>query len=307
MNLATGFIQLAAGVLAGYLLGRTGAVGKSGQAVLTTIVLTVLSPLLLFSIAATSDPGRIVDRSTLVNVTAAMAAAGFAVALAGKVARRSLGETTVIGLSAGYANTSFLGIPIATYVIGDTSVVVPILLAQLIVITPLAVVALEADAATGLGLGKVLLRVFRQPLILATILGTALATAGIGLPGWILGPITSLGAATIPVILIAFGLSLVGQRVLEPGHGRRPIVVAVLAKSLVMPGVAFLAGSLVGLSGPALAAAVIMGALPTAQSIFAYAVHYGRAVPAARDSIFLSTVLSVPIIIAVALATGLNE
>ena len=44
----------------------------------------------------------------------------------------------------------------------------------------------------------------------------------------------------------------------------------------------------------------VLAALPTAQNIFVLAMRYDRRVTLARDAIFLSTVLSVPAILAVA-------
>jgi malonate transporter len=44
----------------------------------------------------------------------------------------------------------------------------------------------------------------------------------------------------------------------------------------------------------------VLAALPTAQNIFVHATRYGRAEVLARDSIFVTTLLSVPAIAAVA-------
>jgi predicted permease len=50
----------------------------------------------------------------------------------------------------------------------------------------------------------------------------------------------------------------------------------------------------------ALLAVVLTSALPTAQNVFVYATAYDRGTRLARDSILLSTVLSVPVLTATA-------
>lgn len=49
----------------------------------------------------------------------------------------------------------------------------------------------------------------------------------------------------------------------------------------------------------------MIAALPAAQNLFTYASHYGVAERFARESILLSTLLSVPVLITVAALLGL--
>ncbi|MFI5075292.1 MAG: AEC family transporter, partial [Actinomycetales bacterium] len=51
------------------------------------------------------------------------------------------------------------------------------------------------------------------------------------------------------------------------------------------------------LRGTALFAAAVTAALPTAQNVFTYANTYRRATVLARDAVFVSTFLSVPVIL----------
>ena len=53
-------------------------------------------------------------------------------------------------------------------------------------------------------------------------------------------------------------------------------------------------------SGHALLAQTVTAALPTAQNVFVYASRYGRGVVLARDTGFVTTVLAIPLIAAVA-------
>jgi hypothetical protein len=65
--------------------------------------------------------------------------------------------------------------------------------------------------------------------------------------------------------------------------------------------VAFLCARFIfDLNGPALLAAVTLAALPSAQNTYNFASRYGSGVVLARDSVILTTVLAVPVLIAVA-------
>jgi malonate transporter len=71
-------------------------------------------------------------------------------------------------------------------------------------------------------------------------------------------------------------------------------VIAVL-KLVVQPLAAYLiARYAMGLDGLDLLAVTVVAALPTAQNVFTHAVRYDRGVLLARDSIFVTTMLSVP-------------
>ena len=56
---------------------------------------------------------------------------------------------------------------------------------------------------------------------------------------------------------------------------------------------------LLDLGDTALLAVTVLSALPTAQNIFVHATRYGRAEVLARDSVFVTTVLSVPAVVAI--------
>ena len=51
-------------------------------------------------------------------------------------------------------------------------------------------------------------------------------------------------------------------------------------------------------------AVVVMAALPTAQNIFTYSLRYDRGVYLTRDTIFVTTLASAPVILVAALVFG---
>ena len=87
--------------------------------------------------------------------------------------------------------------------------------------------------------------------------------------------------------------------------GLQPLVLLGLVDVLVLklvaqPTAAFLIGRYaVGLIGRDLLAVTVIAALPTAQNVFVFAMRYDRGVILARDTIFVATLLSVPVILAI--------
>ncbi len=102
-------------------------------------------------------------------------------------------------------------------------------------------------------------------------------------------------------MLIAYGVSLrLGPR---PGAGEPvgQITTIVTLKLIVQPLVAYLVGRFaLDLHGVDLLAVTVIAALPTAQNVFTHAVRYDRGVVLARDTIFITTLLSVPVLLLIA-------
>jgi predicted permease len=106
-------------------------------------------------------------------------------------------------------------------------------------------------------------------------------------------------------MLMAYGISLrLGPR---PGHGTSAAEIGLVTvlKLVVQPATAYVVARFVlGLDDPGVLAVTVLAALPTAQNIFVHATRYGRGEVIARDSIFATTVLSVPAVLAIAAVLG---
>lgn len=295
----SGFALIGAIVLAGWALRRWTTLPGNTEAVLGRLAYLLLAPCLLFGGMAGADPAALLSGPLLVSTGAALCCfAVFALLF-----RRRDPATRILGaLSGGYTNASYIGIPVATYVLGDATLVVPIVVLQLLILTPLALTMLDAAAAGGDSSRRaLLLRPLRNPLVLSVLLGAVVAVTGLRLPAVLADPITTIGQATVPVVLVAFGMSLSGRRVLAPGPDRLPTIVAVLLKTIGMPLAAFLLARAAGLSAGATHTVTILAALPTAQNIFLYAQRAGTGLVLVRDAIFLSTLCCLPVMLTVTL------
>lgn len=296
-----GFAIIAVVILTGYLIARFGLIGPEAHQVLSRLAFFVLSPALLFTVLAEADLHALFSRQLPVAAVSAVVPMAVFLVVALAVWRRKVPEATVGALSSGYLNANNIGIPVAAYVVGDAAASAPVILLQLIVFAPIALTVLDVTTSGRVSVGRILSQPVRNPLIIGSLLGLVVALADIELPEPVLAPFELVGAAAVPIILINFGMSLHGRRLLDAPGSRRDVVLAVSLKLVAMPLLAWAVGRFVfGIDGHALFVAVVLAALPTGQNVFNYAQRYRRGEVLARDAVLLSTLLSLPVIVLVA-------
>ena len=301
-----GFAVITCVIATGYVLGRRGLLGAGGPEILTRLAFHVATPALLFETMARADLRVLVSGQVLITALSTFAIAVLYCAVAA-LRRWSAGETTVGAMCASYVNAGNLGIPISAYVLGDASLVAPVILFQLLVVSPVALTALDffsspAERSSPL---RLLTAPFRNPIVIGSLGGVAVAATGWSLPGPVLEPFHLVGAMSVPAVLLAFGMSLRGSAVLSPEHDRSPVLLAVVCKVAGQPLVAWALGTAVfDLQRPALFAVVVTAALPSAQNLFTYASRYGTGTRIARESILVSTLAAAPVLVLVAALLG---
>ena len=288
-------------VLVGYLCARLGAFSPETASVLNKVAFFVATPAILFRILAHADLAVLFSDYMGVAVASALAAGALYLLLALLLFRRPAGETAIGAAAAMFLNSNNMGVPVAAFVIDDPQAIAAVLVLQPIAFTPVLLAVLDGTSGRRLSLGRVLTQPLRNPVIVAAAAGVAIALLGIELPAVVEAPLDLLADAAIPVVLLAFGVSLRGRRVLEPGSDRMPVLAATLIKGVVMPLVAWVvAGPVLGLAPEVVFATVVVAALPTGQVIYTYASRFGRGETLARDVVLLTTVLAVPVLLVIA-------
>lgn len=303
-----GFSIIWVEILVGYLVGRTGVLGEQGRHVLSRVTFFVASPALLFTTLADSDPASVLGPMLWVAaLSAALTAVAYYLVTAGLL-RRPASESIIAAMSASTVNSANLGLPIALYVLGDMAYAAPIILFQLALYQPINLAMLDATTSrhrtTPIAL---LLATAKNPMIIGSLLGLVVALTGIELPSMVLEPIELIAGASIPAMLMAFGISLVGSKPLEKKSGRRAdVLIASAAKLLVHPLLAWvLAYWVFNLRGELLVASVIMAGLPTAQNIFVTAMRYEHGVTIAKDTVLITTICAIPLMMVLAIVLGI--
>ncbi|WP_395245641.1 AEC family transporter [Agromyces sp. MMS24-K17] len=305
IGIVTGFAVIGLAILVGWIAARTGVVGPEARPVLARLNFSVLAPFLLFSVLATADVGALFSSLLPVSAIAAVTMMAISAAVSLLLFRRSVPQTVIGSLGAGYVNGNNFGIPIALYMLGDAAYSAPVVLLQLVLFAPVALAVLGATVEGRTSVAAIVRGTLGNPIIIGSLLGVGVAVSGIELPAVVLEPISFIGHATVPLMLIAYGMSLHGQRVLAAGAGRRDVLLGSLLKLVAMPLLAWaLARFAFGLSDFEVYAVTVLAALPTAQNVFVFAQRYSTAEIVARDTVLVTTVGSVPVLVGVALLLG---
>ncbi len=301
----TGFAVVGIAILIGWILGRIDLLGEHARPVLSRLTFFVLSPFLLFVVLSQADVAMLF--SSLLPVSAIAAVTVFAVfALVSRLVwRRPLGEVVMGCLSAGQVNSNNIGIPLSLYLLGSAAYPAPVILMQLLAFTPVTLAILDATTSGQRSLRRVLGRTAANPIVLGSALGVLVAVSGVELPPIVIEPAKLIANACVPVLLISYGISLHGQRVFGAVGRRRDVVLAATLKLVVMPLVAWAVAEFVFRMPPHdVLVVVTLAALPTAQNVFNYAQRYDVGETIARETILLTTVGCVPVLLIAMLLLG---
>ena len=214
-DVVAGLAVFGAVIAVGWLLVRTRAVPADADGVLTRVCFFAATPALLVTTLSRADLTAVLSRSTAVAVAAELAAIVSAWCLHRLVLRRPTAEATIGALASGYVNAANLGIPVAVLVLGDAATIAPILLLQLLVLTPATFTVLDAVTRRGNPSRLATLTVpLRNPLLWGVVAGTAANLGGVDLKEWGGGypaqGLEMLGRVAVPLMMLALGMSLAG-------------------------------------------------------------------------------------------------
>lgn len=296
LDVLTGFAIIFTVIGAGWLLAQKGVIGPGEERLmLNRIAFYVATPSLIFSSVAVSDTDAFFSPVVAVITLATVGTMLLYWLLSRLLFHQDPAETMAGAASASYYNSVNIGLPIAVYVLGDATYVVPALVLQMAVLSPVVIAGLDRGSS---GFARSMVSGLTAPVVLASFAGFAVSFFGLRVPDPVLAPLDILGGASIPMILMSFGASLTGEKVLR-SH-RLPTTTASTLKLTVMPLLAYAFGRGLGLAGAELYAAVILCALPTAQNVYNYAATYRSGEVICRDTVFLTTFLSLPAMLVIA-------
>ena len=284
---------------------------ESIAAGLTPLIYYITNPALMFMLLSETDLYSVIGVFTPVALITAALTGGLYALCAKLFFKVPASRLPGAAMSTSYVNAGNIGIPLALYAVGSTNPVVSVLIAQLLMIAPvyLCLFALASRAQATLEnkapLGKTIIRSIANPVTIATFVGALFAAFDFHLPEVINIPIDMLGQASIPLLLMAFGMSLYGQRPLANKSLRGEVFLATGFKMLFMPFAAWLIAAFVfGLQGTDLLGVVIMAALPTAQNVLLFSQQFRLETTVIREVILCSTLLALPVTLVITLLLG---
>lgn len=293
----TGFATIWIVVGAGWLLAQLRIINEAAQEVLVRVAFYAAMPCLLFVTLSQADLQRIFSTNVIVSILAIAVAVLVYSAIAGLLLHRPAGRLVIGAFGASYVNANNMGLPIAAYVLGDTSWVAPILLIQVVFLQPAGLSILDVLHARQNGnrasWARNLTLPFRNPMTVGTLGGLVINLLGWRLPELIVNPIALLGGMAVPAMLVAFGASLrLGPMPVVSGAGETLLISAI--KLLVQPLAALLLARFAfRLDLAATLAVTVMAGLPAAQNVFMFATRYRESVQLARDVVLITTISSI--------------
>lgn len=285
----------------GQLLRVCGALPADAPQVLARVIVLVTMPALIVVILADAR-----FEAALVPALLATTAALFVALALGVLWLRALGAPRAAqgaaGIVAGFANTAFLGLPFIVAVLpgsraaATTAVLVDTIDTTILLLTfgiafagAMARTRPPRSASLLRHVYRGALRLLRQPMILAVLVGLALALGGVALPAPISGPLAQVGRATpiLAFLTIGLGLDLSSLR----GQTRALAGIAVI-KLCIAPAVAALVLHALAVRGDVAHAAVLQAAMPTAMVSVIIAANAGCDARLAAAASVVTTVLA---------------
>ena len=230
-EVVSGLAVFAVVIAVGWALVRFGAVPAGSDTVLTGVCFYAATPALLVTTIGGADLATVVSRATLAGLLAETLGIVSAWLVHRFALRRSVAESTIGALAAGYVNAANLGIPVLIVLLGDATAIAPILLLQLLVLSPTAFAILDVSTARARATGSrpaVWTAPLRNPLLLGVVAGLVVnltgwdagATAG----GLITNSLDALGALAVTLMMLSLGMSLAAS---SPRVTRRLTIVRV--------------------------------------------------------------------------------
>lgn len=291
-------------ILAGYVCRKRGYLGPSAAAELNKFVVYLALPALLFDVLARTPLSTLNQPRFLLAYGLSSAAMFGGVVLLRKLQARPIADASIDAMGASYANTGFMGLPLCALALGSQSQAPAIIATILTVCVVFAVgifcveLGLQQERGVAKVLGRIALKLFSNPLILAPLAGVAFSYCGFSVPASAGQFLKVLGGAATPCALISIGLFLGAEqpaRQQAPATGTKRTAFLLVALKLVgQPALTWLLVTQ-WLPLPHIWAntAILMSALPTGTGPYMLAEFYQREAAITSRVILFSTVASV--------------
>lgn len=187
-------------------------------------------------------------------------------------------------------NSGNMGLPVATLAFGAAGLDIAVVnfVASTLLTNSIGVaIASSADPSDH---RSSLTAPLRYPHVYAAVLGLAVNAAGVDVPVAIASPLQTLGAATIPVMLVVLGLQL---RATDGRPAITDLAAVTLGRLAVTPIVAYGASTALGLSGTERGTMTIVAAMPVAVMTTIIAAEFKARVDYVRQAVVVTTLASI--------------
>jgi len=186
------------------------------------------------------------------------------------------------------SNFVILGLPIAANLFGGEKLTTTAVAVTIVVplFNVLAVVVLEIFRGGKPNPVKILKGIARNPLIIGAVLGILTVVFQIQLPQLAEDVIDQLKDVATPLALVTLGMSL---NLKEMGAEKRNLIICVLGRLVIVPGIALTGAALLGIRGVAFVTLLAVFASPCAVSSFTMAEQMDSDAELAANAVVLSS------------------
>lgn len=286
-------------ILVGWLARKLNILGGNALTELNRFVVFMALPALLFDIIANARWADLAQPAFIATFSIGMMVVFFLTMLVQLRRTRHLADAAIDGLNVGYANTGFIGFPLALVFLGHGSLA-PTLIATILTVSVLFGIGiviietgLQGEVRRHIILGRVLKSLLRNPLLVSPVIAIFVPALGLEVPDAVNVFLKLLGGAASPCALIALGLFLASQPPRKTKDGNVTITMLVALKLLVQPLLTWwLATSVFNLPALLVHTAVLLAALPTGTGPFMLAEFYQREAVTTSRCVLISTILS---------------
>lgn len=282
-------------IAAGYGLGRFSGWPVSVNEGLNRFCFTLVLPCMLFNVMCSFYKTPPVDLRLLI----AFFGSCFVVYVLGRVAARRIFHldavsSSVFSLGGIFSNNTMLGIPLATLLLGPDSLpsIALVLIFNSLILWTLVTVSVEwarHGKFSPAGIRNTLTSVFRNPIILGILSGSAWSMMHRPLPAFIVKPVEMISGMAAPLALITLGMSLARYDI---RNGLRESYVICVLKLLIQPLAIASIAYAIGLPAAETKVVVLLGSMALGVNVYLMAQKFGVMQEASATSTLLSTIFS---------------
>ena len=202
---------------------------------------------------------------------------------------------TIFGMAAIFGNNVQLGVPILQVSLGNEAMptISLLIIFSVLLLWTTAIASVELGKTEGTKdwakIGRSLLKVFKNPVVLGIITGSAWGLTGWELPQVVDKTLGYVSSATTPIALIVVGMGL-AQHSFSAALPRG-LTISTL-KIVIHPIIVYCIARLISLDTITTNACVLTAALPVAINVYLMASEFRSEEGAASNAIFVSTMLS---------------
>lgn len=279
-------------MLIGVLLRRTGVVDERVMRGANNIVYYVTLPLMCYRAIAASDISAMFDTPYLLYMAAGILALYALAALFVPMLSKENKRRGVLILGVFRSNDAIFGLPVAAALLGaDHLGLMSVTISMSVPLFGiLAVVAMERYRGEQVRFGQVLLRMIKNPLLIACFAGFVVNLLNIKFSDVVQKPIDSLAAVTSPLAFILLGGTISFAAVKK---NRAAITAISLIRLLAAPLVTVAALLLLGFRGEFIVVALIIFGAPVAMLTYSMAVGMQADDELAGTLVAVTSVLSI--------------